>query len=306
MQPKKVRRAEQEGRKARNRRKRALEKALGLKASVLNAPKKRPVPPTEVSPFGKMLREVYFVREEPSYDSDGNERDAYGDPEELEEDDEESEQQAAPVASALLGHACTSWLLDTGASDHVVGSEALLRVTAPSSGVLQTAAGPVPGGEVGLVQTPLGVVSGARQMPGSPNLLSLGVLAMKRGYGFRWDPFQRPVLVHPGGREEELRLENRVPVIGAAATEWPRNREGELILTDDNIDDYVGSFLEEGLSAVFDGFLGEIFDSMASDELLALVAEAEGGVPAPSSSSSSTSFNKFLHLVRKQEEQEQE
>ena len=82
------------------------------------------------------------------------------------------------------------------------------------------------------------------------------------------------MLVHPGGREEELRLENRVPVIGAAATEWPRNREGELILTDDNIDEYVGSFLEEGLNAVFDGFLGEIFDSMASDELLALVAEA--------------------------------
>ena len=133
-----------------------------------------------------MLREVCFVAQQGSDEAP---------------DDGERGRRPAPIASAVSQVAATAWLLDTGASDHVT-SGGLLRVTQASSGVLQTAAGPVPGGEVGLAQSPLGVVSGTRQMPGSPNLLSLGVLAMKRGYGFRWDPFQRPVLVHPGGRED--------------------------------------------------------------------------------------------------------
>ena len=51
---------------------------------------------------------------------------------------------------------------------------------------MQTACGLLQVQAAGKAHTPVGVQPGVRRIPGSPNLLSVGVLTQNDGYSFEW------------------------------------------------------------------------------------------------------------------------
>ena len=114
-----------------------------------------------------------------------------------------------------------AWLVDTGASNHVTGGElSQIGEYLPDANV-QTAGGLVQIEAAGEADTPLGVQGGVRRIPGSPNLLSVGLLTQRDGFSFRWDAGEQPVLTTPVGDELVLETVNNVPVIGCAVMNRP-------------------------------------------------------------------------------------
>jgi len=165
---------------------------------------------------------------------------------------------AAPEGIAPVAAASASWLVDTGASDHVTNGELDEREEG-SVRPIQTANGLVHVKEHGKAATPVGQQSGVRKIPGSPNLLSVGTL-VSRGYSFAWHAGQRPCLHCPDGTSLVLDTVNRVPVMGSPAIQI-----GDIELTGEQLD------------AVFTEFLASAADDMFEDVVEDFAQRGGGG-----------------------------
>lgn len=117
--------------------------------------------------------------------------------------------------------ASASWLVDTGASFHIVNEQTAElnnyeNIEEPIT--LQTANGTQTIQQTASVKIPQ---LGARRcytMPDSPNLLSLGELIQTEGCRFRWGPETGPELWDRTGRKLKVHVTNNVPVISTAST----------------------------------------------------------------------------------------
>lgn len=123
-------------------------------------------------------------------------------------------------AADARSDASASWLVDTGASFHIVNEQtAKLRnyQTMEEPIILQTANGTQKTQQTASVDIPQ---LGARRcytMPGSPNLLSLGELIQTEGCRFRWGPETGPELWDKNGRKLGVQVTNNLPVISTAS-----------------------------------------------------------------------------------------
>ena len=112
----------------------------------------------------------------------------------------------APKVQQALG----IWLVDSGCSDHITGSDLMAR-TSDCKTIYATANGAVTPTGIGTAETPVGRLPGVRCVSTSPNLLSLGTLIGGQGFQFHWTKGQGAKLTYPNGFEEYVPVHNRVP-----------------------------------------------------------------------------------------------
>ena len=100
-----------------------------------------------------------------------------------------------------------TWLADTGGSVDAIdqrylsreGRKTVVQLQSPIS--YETAAGMVTvNASVPLQSKALGDID-AVLLSNTPAVISVGKRCMEMGYGFRWDPYQAPVITHPNGTQ---------------------------------------------------------------------------------------------------------
>ena len=124
-------------------------------------------------------------------------------------------------AAAHVGCAATEWMLDSAASDHYVNQRDPSKVTGtekPAHHVVQTANHDITiKSEADAMAPGIGRLESCKVLKDGPNLASMGCLVEDLDYNFSWSKTNGAVLRDPAGHVVPLRVENRVPILSAAA-----------------------------------------------------------------------------------------